>query len=195
MDTNGPVKSDYRKFNIEGVTAGDDYGAMHQALLRRYTRLKKGEGKIPDILFIDGGKGQVSEAEHVLEELQIDGLTLIGVAKGSERKPGLETLIVSGRAQPVHLPEASPALHVIQQIRDEAHRFAISAHRNRRSKARKSSILEQIPGLGPKRRQLILKQFGGLQQVYRAGVEELTKLPGISDELAQRIYDTLHPED
>ena len=195
MDTNGPLKSDYRKFNIEGVTAGDDYGAMHQALMRRYTRLKKGEGKIPDILFIDGGKGQVTEAEKVLEELQINGLTLVGVAKGSDRKPGLETLIVSGRTQPVHLPETSPALHLIQQIRDEAHRFAISAHRNRRSKARKSSILEEIPGLGPKRRQLILKQFGGLQQLYRVGVEDLAKLPGISGQLAQRIYDTLHPED
>ncbi|WP_455211816.1 excinuclease ABC subunit UvrC [Kaarinaea lacus] len=195
MDANGAVKSDYRKFNIEGVTPGDDYAAMHQALTRRYTRLKKGEGKIPDILFIDGGKGQVSEAEKVLEELQINGVTLIGVAKGSERKPGLETLIVSGQAQPVHLPQESPALHLIQQIRDEAHRFAISAHRNRRSKARKSSILEEIPGLGPKRRQLILKQFGGLQQVSRVGVEDLAKLPGISPQLAQRIYDTLHPED
>jgi excinuclease ABC subunit C len=195
MDTGGPVKSDYRKFNIEGVTPGDDYGAMRQALLRRYTRLKKGEGKIPDILFIDGGKGQVSEAEKVLEELQINGLTLIGVAKGSERKPGLETLILSGQAQPVHLSDASPALHLIQQIRDEAHRFAISAHRQRRSKARQSSVLEEIPGLGPKRRQLILKQFGGLQQVYRAGVEDLAKLPGISGQLAQKIYDTLHPEE
>jgi excinuclease ABC subunit C len=195
MDTGGPVKSDYRKFNIEGITPGDDYGAMRQALLRRYTRLKKGEGKIPDILFIDGGKGQVSEAEKVLEELQINGLTMVGVAKGSERKPGLETLIVSGQAQPVHLSDVSPALHLIQQIRDEAHRFAISAHRQRRAKARKSSVLEEIPGLGPKRRQLILKQFGGLQQVYRAGVEDLAKLPGISGQLAQRIYDTLHPEE
>jgi len=195
MDTNGPVKSDYRKFNIEGVTPGDDYGAMHQALTRRYTRLKKGEGKIPDILLIDGGKGQVSEAEKVLEELQIEGVILVGVAKGSERRPGLETLIVSGMEQALHLQADSPALHLIQQIRDEAHRFAISAHRNRRSKTRKTSILEEVPGLGPKRRQLILKQFGGLQQVYRAGVEDLAKLPGISGQLAQRIYDTLHPED
>lgn len=195
MDTNGPLKSDYRKFNIEGITPGDDYGAMHQALMRRYTRLKKGEGKIPDILFIDGGKGQVSEAEKVLEELQINGVTLIGVAKGADRKPGLETLIVSGETQPVHLSQESPALHLIQQIRDEAHRFAITAHRQRRSKARTTSVLEEIPGLGPKRRQMILKQFGGLQQVARAGVEDLANLPGISVQLAQKIYDTLHPED
>jgi len=195
MDTNGPVKSDYRKFNIDGITPGDDYGAMHQALMRRYPRLKKGEGKIPDILFIDGGKGQVSEAEKVLEELQINGVTLIGVAKGADRKPGLETLVISGQTQPVHLTQESPALHLIQQIRDEAHRFAITAHRQRRSKARTTSVLEEIPGLGPKRRQMILKQFGGLQQVARAGVEDLANLPGISVQLAQRIYDTLHPED
>lgn len=195
MDTNGPVKSDYRKFNIEGITPGDDYAAMRQAIIRRYTRLKKGESKIPDILFIDGGKGQVSEAEKALEELQISGVTIIGVAKGTERRPGLETLLVSGETHPVHLAQNSPALHLIQQIRDEAHRFAISAHRLRRSKARKSSVLEEIPGLGPKRRQLILKQFGGLQQVVRAGVEDLAKLPGISLQLAQKIYDTLHPED
>ena len=195
MDINGPVKSDYRKFNIEGVTPGDDYGAMRQALGRRYTRLKKGEGKIPDILFIDGGKGQLSEAEKVFEELQINDVTLIGVAKGADRKPGLETLVISGQTQPVHLPPESLALHLIQQIRDEAHRFAISAHRKRRANARKSSVLEEIPGLGAKRRQLILKQFGGLQQVARAGVEDLAKLPGISVQLAQRIYDTLHPED
>jgi excinuclease ABC subunit C len=195
MDTSGPLKSDYRKFNIEGITPGDDYGAMYQALTRRYTRLKKGEGKIPDILFIDGGKGQISEAEKVLEELQISGVILIGVAKGSERKPGLETLVISGQSQPVHLSSDSPALHLIQHIRDEAHRFAISAHRQKRSKARKTSVLEEIPGLGPKRRQLLLKQFGGLQQVVRAGVEDLANLPGISMQLAQRIYDSLHPED
>jgi excinuclease ABC subunit C len=195
MDINGAVKSDYRKFNIEGITPGDDYGAMHQALMRRYTRLKKGEGKIPDILFIDGGKGQVSQAEKVLEELQINGVTLIGVAKGADRKPGLETLLISGRSHPVHLTQESPALHLVQQIRDEAHRFAISAHRQRRSKARTTSVLEEVPGLGAKRRQMILKQFGGLQQVARAGVEDLANLPGISVQLAQRIYDKLHPED
>lgn len=195
METSGPVKADYRKFNIENVTPGDDYGAMRQALTRRYTRLKKGEGKIPDILFIDGGKGQLSEAEKVLEELQINAVTLVGVAKGPERRPGLETLILSGTNKSIHLPATSPALHLIQQIRDEAHRFAISAHKQRRSKARRSSVLEHIPGLGPKRRQLILKQFGGLQEVSRAGVEDLARLPGISQQLAQRIYDTLHPDE
>ena len=122
-------------------------------------------------------------------------MTLIGVAKGADRKPGLETLIVSGETQPVHLSQESPALHLIQQIRDEAHRFAITAHRQRRSKARTTSVLEEIPGLGPKRRQMILKQFGGLQQVARARVEDLANLPGISVQLAQKIYDTLHPED
>jgi excinuclease ABC subunit C len=130
-----------------------------------------------------------------LEELQINGITLIGVAKGPDRKPGFETLFVSGQTVPVHLSQESPALHLIQQIRDEAHRFAISAHRQRRSRARKSSILEDVPGLGPKRRQLILKQFGGLQEVARVGVEDLSRLPGISMQLAQRIYDTLHPDD
>lgn len=159
----GPLKSDYRRFNIEGIEPGDDYAAMRQALLRRYTRIKKGEGKLPDILFIDGGKGQVSQARDVLEELQVEGVVIIGVAKGEGRRPGLEKLILSGSSEPIILPADSMALHLIQHIRDEAHRFAITGHRQRRGKARQRSVLEDIPGLGPKRRQTLIKHFGGIQ--------------------------------
>jgi excinuclease ABC subunit C len=194
FDINGPVKSDYRRFNIEGITSGDDYAAMHQALTRRYTRLKEGEEKMPDILFIDGGKGQVAQAVSVLEELQVTDVLIVGVAKGLERKPGLETLVIPGQQQGVHMPGDSPALHLIQHIRDEAHRFAITGHRQRRSKARSKSILEEIEGLGAKRRQQLLKQFGGLQELTRAGVEDLAGVHGISRQLAQRIYDALHHE-
>lgn len=194
MDINGPVKSDYRRFNISGITPGDDYAAMQQALMRRYTKLKTGEGKLPDILLIDGGKGQLAEAERVLEELQISDVILLGVAKGPGRKPGLETLFLSGQSSPIILPQESPALHLIQQTRDEAHRFAITGHRQRRAKARKESILESIEGMGPRRRQQLLRQFGGLQGVMRAGVEDLASVNGISKQLAQRIYDTLHPD-
>ena len=195
MDTTGPVKSDYRRFNIEGITPGDDYAAMRQAITRRYTRLKKGEGKLPDILFIDGGKGQLAEAEKVLEELQINGVNLVGIAKGPDRKPGQEALFLSGQKVASILPSDSPALHLIQQIRDEAHRFAITGHRQRRARARNASVLEDVPGLGPKRRQTLLKQFGGLQEVARAGVEDLSNIPGISKQLAQRVYDVFHSDE
>jgi len=207
FDVNGPLKSDYRRFNIEAITPGDDYAAMHQALLRRYTRLKRGEGKLPDVLFIDGGRGQVTQAEAVLEELQITDVAIVGVAKGAQRRAGLETLYSVGAdtASPLStslsdagagiiLPADSPALHLIQQIRDEAHRFAITGHRQRRSKARRISTLEGIPGMGPRRRQQLLKQFGGLQEIARAGVEDLSRVRGISKEIAQRIYDTFHTE-
>ncbi len=194
FDTNGALKSDYRRYNIEGITPGDDYAAMHQALTRRFKRLKEGEGKYPDILLIDGGKGQLSQAEQVLEELQVIGVILIGVAKGPTRKPGVEQLLLSGQEQPIILPPDSPARHLIQQVRDEAHRFAISGHRQRRAKARRSSALEGIPGLGPKRRQQLLHQFGGLQEVARAGVEDLCSVKGISRQLAQAIYDAFHAE-
>ena len=192
FDVEGALKSDYRRFNIEGITPGDDYAALHQALLRRYTRLQQGEGKLPDILLIDGGKGQLAQAAHVLEELQIGNIALIGVAKGPERKAGAETLFLSGAKQPFILPSDSSALHLIQQIRDEAHRFAITGHRQRRGKSRSNSPLERIPGLGPKRRRSLLSHLGGMQEVARAGVEELAKVPGISKALAQRIYDELH---
>ena len=194
FDGEGPCKSDYRRFNIEGIEPGDDYGAMRQALTRRYTRLKQGEARLPDILFIDGGRGQLSTAQQVLDELQIGDITLVGIAKGEGRKPGLERLFLPGRDTPLILPAHSPALHLIQQIRDEAHRFAITAHRQRRGKARTTSVLEDIAGMGPKRRQQLLKQFGGLREVARAGVEDLTKVKGISKQLAQQIYDALHSE-
>ena len=192
FDLEGPVKSDYRRFNIAGIEPGDDYAALRQAVERRYRRLKAGEGKLPDLLLIDGGKGQVSVVHGVLEELQIEGVPLVGVAKGRERKPGKEQLFLSGSRRPTILPADSAALHLIQQIRDEAHRFAITGHRLRRGKARRESVLEHIPGVGDKRRQLLLKNFGGLREVARAGVEDLARVPGISRELAQKIYDTFH---
>lgn len=192
FDQEGPRKSDYRRFNIDDVTPGDDYGAMREALTRRYTRLKRGEGTIPEVLFIDGGKGQLHMAEQVMEELQVEGVLLVGVAKGPSRRPGLEQLFLSGQDAPLILPPDSPALHLIQQIRDEAHRFAITGHRQRRSKARTTSPLEEIPGLGPKRRQQLLKQFGGLQGVTRAGVEDLLQVHGINQALAERIYGMFH---
>jgi excinuclease ABC subunit C len=188
----GALKADYRKFNIEGITGGDDYAAMNQALSRRFTRLQKGEGKRPDLLLIDGGKGQIKEAQEVLAELNLSDLPILGIAKGPERKPGEESLFLVGRAGEVTLPADSPALHLLQQVRDEAHRFAITGHRQRRAKARKTSTLEQIEGLGPKRRQKLLQQFGGLQEVQRAGVEDLAKVEGISKPLAQKIYDVFH---
>jgi excinuclease ABC subunit C len=190
----GAIKADYRKFNIEGITGGDDYAAMHQALTRRFTRLQKGEGKRPDLLLIDGGKGQISEAQAVLAELNLSDLPILGIAKGPERRPGEETLFLVGRAGEVTLPSDSPALHLLQQVRDEAHRFAITGHRQRRAKARKTSSLEQIEGLGPKRRQKLLQQFGGLQEVQRAGVEDLAQVDGISKALAQKIYDVFHAD-
>ena len=195
FDINGSVKEDYRRFNIDDITPGDDYAAMNQALLRRYRRLKNGEAKLPDILVIDGGKGQISQASSVLEELQINDVLILGVAKGAGRKPGLETLYLSGSSKPIILPPDSPALHLIQQIRDEAHRFAITGHRQRRARSRKTSSLETIPGLGPKRRQQLLKQFGGLQEVARAGVDDLANVNGISKQLAQKIYDVFHGDE
>jgi len=193
-DPSGPIKSDYRRFNIEGITPGDDYAAMLQALTRRYKRIKEGEGKLPDILLIDGAKGQLSQAEQVMEELQIDGVILIGVAKGADRRAGLEKLHLSGKDKPFSLPPNSPALHLIQFVRDESHRFAITGHRNRRGKARQESPLENIEGLGPKRRQLLLKQFGGLQGISRAGVEDIANVKGISLPLAEKIYAVFHAE-
>ena len=191
FDQNGPLKSDYRRFNIEGITPGDDYAAMSQALKRRYTRLKKGEGQLPDILFIDGGRGQLSSAEKILEELQVEGVMLVGVAKGPTRKAGLESLIVSGGAE-LDLPPDNPALHLIQHIRDESHRFAITAHRNRRGKKRTESLLEGIDGVGPKRRRALLRHFGSASQVRSASSQELAKVDGISQALAEQIYASMH---
>ncbi|MDD0843359.1 excinuclease ABC subunit UvrC [Pseudomonas sp. Gutcm_11s] len=190
----GPLKSDYRRYNIEGVTAGDDYAAMHQALTRRFSKLKDGEGKLPDILLVDGGKGQLAMAREVLQELAVPELILLGVAKGVTRKPGLETLYLNDADHEFTLPADSPALHLIQQIRDEAHRFAITGHRARRGKARRTSSLEDVAGIGPKRRRELLKHFGGLQELNRASIEEIAKAPGISKKLAESIYAALHSE-
>ncbi|MGX2040474.1 excinuclease ABC subunit UvrC [Methylocaldum sp. MU1018] len=192
FDRQGPVKSAYRRFNIEGVTPGDDYGALAQAVSRRYQRIKQGEIEAPDILFIDGGKGQVNAVRAVLSELGMDGIRTVGVAKGPDRKPGMETLFPAGSSDAIILPSHSPALLLIQQIRDEAHRFAITGHRQRRAKARKQSALDDIAGLGPKRRQQLLRQFGGLREISRAGVDALSSVEGISAQLAKRIYETFH---
>ena len=193
FDPGGPLKSDYRRFNIDGIIPGDDYAAMSQALHRRYIRIKKGEGRIPDVLFVDGGKGQLHEAEKVLEELQIEGVTLVAVAKGPSRKAGLESILVSGGAE-LQLSPDDPALHLIQHIRDESHRFAITAHRQRRGKKRTESVLEHIDGVGPKRRRALLRHFGGAAQAASASAEELAKVEGISKILAEHIYSTLHDQ-
>ncbi|MEP0202603.1 MAG: excinuclease ABC subunit UvrC [Halioglobus sp.] len=192
FDQNGPRKGDYRKFNIDGITGGDDYAAMQQALERRYKRLKAGEGALPDILFIDGGKGQVSQAMSVLSELEIEGVDVIGVAKGVTRKAGFETLVDGSTGQEQQLRGDNPALHLIQQIRDEAHRFAITGHRARRDKARQQSLLEGIPGVGAKRRRELLRHFGSAEGVKNANVDELRKISGISATIAQQIHDHLH---
>ena len=192
FDENGPRKSDYRKFNIEDISPGDDYAAMEQALQRRYRRLKRGEGSLPDILFIDGGKGQVAQAMSVLESLELRGIRVIGVAKGVTRKAGFETLVEGGTGKEQQLPGDSAALHLIQHIRDEAHRFAITGHRARRDKARQKSLLEDIPGVGAKRRRELLRHFGSARAVQNANVEELKKISGISATVAQQIYDHLH---
>ncbi|MCY1508684.1 UvrABC system protein C [compost metagenome] len=190
----GPLKSDYRRYNIEGITAGDDYAAMRQALTRRFSKARDGEGKLPDILLVDGGKGQLAMAREVLQELAVPELILLGVAKGVTRKPGLETLYLNDAEHEFTLPGTSPALHLIQQIRDESHRFAITGHRARRGKARRTSSLEEVPGVGPKRRRELLNHFGGLQELNRASLEEIAKAPGISKKLAESIYAALHSE-
>lgn len=192
FDQEGPCKSHYRRFNIEGITPGDDYAAMHQALIRRYTRIKQGEYPPPDLLFIDGGRGQLSAAQEALQELAVSGVTLVGVAKGPDRRPGTEQLWLSGRSTALILPVDSPAMHLVLQIRDEAHRFAVTGHRRRRAKARTRSVLEEIPGLGPKRRQRLLRQLGGLQGLARAAVEDIARTEGISQALAHRIYGAFH---
>ncbi|HIO92697.1 MAG TPA: excinuclease ABC subunit UvrC [Leucothrix mucor] len=188
--SDGAVKSEYRRYNISGITPGDDYAAMKQALRRRFKRVQKGEAKLPDILFIDGGKGQVKQALDVMQELQITGVDVIGITKGEGRKADLDTLTID-KARIELLPHSS-ALHLVQQIRDEAHRFAITGHRQRRQKARTSSPLEEIAGLGPKRRQTLLKQFGGMRAITIASVDELSKVSGISRQLAEKIYNAFH---
>lgn len=192
FNRDGPYKTDYRRYNIEGITPGDDYAAMAQALARRYRDVKD-EAKIPDILFIDGGKGQLAQAEDYFETWkQAKKPLLIGVAKGSSRKAGLETLILAGSHATIPMASDSIALHLIQHIRDEAHRFAITGHRGRRQKDKNTSKLESIPGIGAKKRQSLLKYMGGLQGILQASKDELAKVPGISEDLAEIIYDQLH---
>ncbi len=195
FDREGPVKSAYRRFNIEGITGGDDYAAIHQAVFRRFKRLQQGEHEAPDILFIDGGKGQVHQAQKALAELDVNNVMIVGVSKGPDRKPGMEKLILVGQEQPLDITPGTSGLLLIQHIRDEAHRFAITGHRQRRGKAKKQSLLESIDGLGAKRRQLLLKQFGGLQGISGAGVDALCSIDGISRQLAQRIYELFHHQD
>jgi excinuclease ABC subunit C len=189
----GPLKSDYRRFNISGIQPGDDYAAMYQALTRRYKRVREGEIVKPDVLLIDGGKGQLAEAAKVLDELGVGGITLIGVAKGVDRRAGQEQLFLLGESTPTILPPDSRALHLIQRVRDEAHRFAIAGHRRKRAKRHSQSILETIPGLGPVKRRELLKQFGGLQGILRAGIDDFIQVRGLGRELAQVIYEHLHP--
>jgi len=188
----GPVKADYRRFNIRDINPGDDYAAIGQAVERRFARIKRGESPLPDLVLIDGGRGQVEKGRAILEEYQLAHLPLVGIAKGRDRRVGEEKLIFAGESRSRSLPPDSPALLLIQQIRDEAHRFAITGHRQRRARARVSSSLESIQGLGPQRRRALLRQFGGLQGIRQAGVADLAKARGISRELAQRIYDHLH---
>lgn len=183
--------AEYRRYNIAGVTAGDDYAAMRQALTRRYQKLQEGEGKRPDLILIDGGAGQLGVACEVMAELGLD-IPLLGVAKGPERKPGMEQLLRPQEEKPLQLEPDSAALHLIQQVRDEAHRFAVSGHRARRGKARTASVLEEIGGVGEKRRRNLLARFGGIQGVQKASVDELAQVEGISRALAEKIYQQLH---
>ena len=192
FNSEGPLKSAYRKFNIDGITPGDDYAAIRQAVARRFARVKSGEVQMPDILFIDGGQGQLTVAMEALDEVGIEGLRVVAIAKGPTRKPGLEELLLPEQDQPLVLAPDSPALHLIQRIRDEAHRFAITGHRGRRDKARITSGLEAIEGLGPARRRALLKTLGGLAQIKRAGVDELSRVDGVNRTLAERIYAHFH---
>ena len=194
FDENGPLKSDYRLYNIQDITAGDDYAAMRQVLTRRYRRMVNGEGKRPDLVFIDGGKGQLNIAREVFEELAISDIPLIGVAKGVTRRAGMEQLIDALTGAVFRVPADSPALHLIQHIRDESHRFAISGHRAGRDKKRRQSTLEGIEGVGPKRRRELIRYFGGIQELRKASVDEMAKVQGISKTLAETIYAALHDQ-
>ena len=185
-------KAEYRRFNSRDITPGDDYGAMRQALARRYERVTQEGGRVPDLVLIDGGKGQVAAARAALADLGVSDLMLVGVAKGPERKPGLEELVIEAEGRTEMLPPSHPGLHLIQQIRDEAHRFAIVGHRARRGKARTQSSLNEIPGIGAKRRQALIAHFGGLREVQAAALDDIAKVEGISRPLAERIYKHLH---
>ncbi|RKZ51837.1 MAG: excinuclease ABC subunit C [Candidatus Parabeggiatoa sp. nov. 3] len=195
FDLEGPNRSDYRRFNIDNITGGDDYAAMREALMRRYSRLQKEAAPLPELLFIDGGIGQFKVAQTVLNQLQLTDIRIIGVAKGPNRQAGFESLILSEEGPPLRLPKDSLALLLIQQIRDEAHRFAITAHRGRQAKIQRTSVLEEIRGIGLRRRQDLLNYFGGLQGISQASVEDLAAVPGIEKLLAKKIYDFFHKEE
>ncbi|MCB1827846.1 MAG: excinuclease ABC subunit UvrC, partial [Coxiellaceae bacterium] len=188
----GPKPSDYRRFNVKEVTPGDDYGALEHVIRRRYVKLKQDDHILPDIVMIDGGKGQLGVAEKVLEECQVSGVTLLSIAKGPGRKPDFDRIFISGRSAPIDLKADSPALHMLQHIRDEAHRFAITAHRTQRGKKKVSSEVAEIPGIGPKKRRDLLRHFGGLRELKRASVQDIAKVPGIGEKTAKIIYDALH---
>ena len=192
FDKGNMQNSEYRRYNITGITPGDDYAAMRDALTRRYKKVASGEGKRPDLVFIDGGKGQLGVAVEVMQEVGLADILLVGIAKGEERKPGLEQMFFPDRDAPVGLKKDHPGLHLLQQIRDEAHRFAITGHRAKRGKARMHSSLEDIAGIGAKRRKSLLVRFGGLDGVKNASVDELAKVEGISQMLAEKIYQELH---
>jgi len=189
----GPRKRDYRRYNIEGVTPGDDYAAMFQALRRHGAHIARGERVRPDMILTDGGPGQVESAAEALGEAGCTGLTLVGVAKGADRRPGQERLFLRGRSDAIVLQADSAALHFIQRVRDEAHRFAITSHRRRRARRYRESVLEAVPGLGPSRRRALLTHFGGLQGVMRASLADLQDAEGVGPALARSIYDHLHP--
>ncbi len=193
FDTQGACVRDYRRYHIKDISPGDDYAALKQAVSRHFSTILEQKLPLPDLLLIDGGKGQLSAVHSVLTELSLQSLLLLGIAKGKGRKPGLETLFLSGQTQGIHCSSDAIELHLLQQVRDEAHRFAITGHRKLRDKRRVRSNLETIAGIGPKRRQRLLEHFGGWQELKRAHPDELRKVPGISPLLAQRIYDNLHP--
>lgn len=188
----GPLKQEYRRFNIRKAAAGDDYAAMQEVIQRRFERIRSQEIKMPDLVVIDGGKGQLRRVAETLAEMGVSGVRLLGIAKGPDRKPGMEQLFLYGEEQALILPSDSAALHLLQQIRDESHRFAITGHRQQRGKARRTSLLEEIPGVGAKRRRQLLLHFGGLQELSAAGAEDIATVAGISHALAHRIYEYLH---
>lgn len=192
FDRGDMQNSEYRRYNINGITPGDDYAAMRDVLTRRYKKVAAGEGVRPDLVFIDGGKGQLGVAIEVMQEVGLQDILMVGIAKGEERKPGLETMIFSDTGEMLNLQKDNKGLHLLQQIRDEAHRFAITGHRAKRAKARMHSSLEDIEGIGAKRRKALLTRFGGLDGVKSASIDELAKVEGISQSLAEKIYGELH---